>query len=119
MKKSAFILVLFLASFSMYGQKDITGTWNGLLETPNGNLRVDFHITATDDGFSSKMDSPDQNAFGIPVTSTKYENSELTIKLPDFGIEYKGKQTSDDLIEGKFTQMGQVFDFKLKKKKKE
>ena len=89
MKKVALILVMFLASTVLFGQ-DIVGTWNGVLVVSGVQLRVDFHITSTDDGYSAKMDSPDQNAYGIPVTSTVFKDKELTIKLTDHSIEYKG-----------------------------
>jgi hypothetical protein len=106
--------ILLLAGIFMYGQ-DITGTWNGVLEVPGGKLRVDFHITATDDGYTSTMDSPDQGAFGIEVTSTEFEDQQLTIKVTNLGIVYKGTLKEENTVEGTFTQMGQSFDLTLTK----
>jgi hypothetical protein len=60
-KKLSTILVLLLAVCTMYGQ-DIIGTWNGsfTVEGPEGDdtLRIVFHIDATDEGFTSTLDSP-------------------------------------------------------------
>jgi len=105
-------VILLLTGLYMFGQ-DITGTWNGVLVIPGGQLRVDFHITATDDGYTSTMDSPDQGAFGISVTSTEFEDNELTIKMTDLDVLYKGILKAENTVEGTFTQMGQSFDLKL------
>lgn len=113
MKRMIFTtVILLLTGLYMFGQ-DITGTWNGVLVIPGGQLRVDFHITATDDGYTSTMDSPDQGAFGIPVTSTEFEDDELTIKMTDLDVLYKGNLKAENTVEGTFTQMGQSFDLKL------
>ncbi|HER08159.1 MAG TPA: hypothetical protein ENO20_04545 [Bacteroides sp.] len=109
-------IILLLAGICLSGQ-DITGTWNGVLVIPGGQLRVDFHITTMDDGYTSTMDSPDQGAFGIPVTSTEFEDRELTITVTNLGIVYKGTLKEDHTVEGTFTQMGQSFDLTLTKAK--
>ncbi len=118
MKKTALVFIMFLATLSIYGQ-DIIGTWNGVLSVQGTTLRVDFNISSTDDGYTSTMDSPDQSAYGIPVTSTKFKEKELTITVTDLGIVYKGKLNKDNIIEGTFTQMGQAFEMNLTKKKEE
>ncbi len=115
MKTTAIAIIMFLATLSIYGQ-DIIGTWNGVLSVQGTTLRVDFNISSTDDGYISTMDSPDQNAFGIPVTTTEFKNLELSITLTDLGIMYKGKLNKDNIIEGTFTQMGQAFEMNLTKK---
>ena len=117
MKTTAIAIIMFLATVSMHGQ-DIIGTWNGVLNVQGTTLRVDFNISSTDDGYTSTMDSPDQNAFGIPVTTTEFKNSELYITVNDLGITYKGKLNKENIIEGTFTQMGQAFEMNLTKKKK-
>ena len=109
--------VLLIASAALYSQ-DIAGTWNGVLVVPGGELRVDFNITNTDKGYTSTMDSPDQGAYGIPTTTTKFENKELNITVEDLTIVYKAKLNDEGVFKGKFTQMGQVFDMDLIKKKK-
>ena len=69
MKRITSMLVLLLALCTLFGQ-EIPGTWTGKLSTPNGELTVNFNISATDDGYTSTLDSPDQNAYGIPCDST-------------------------------------------------
>lgn len=118
MRKALFLAVISLISVTVSGQ-DISGKWNGLLSVQGTDLRVDFNLTKTDNGYTATLDSPDQNAYGIPVTSVSFKKPDITIVISDIGAEYKGKLTKDDLIEGTFTQMGQAFPMNLKKKKAE
>ena len=80
MKKTILILISVLTTFSMYGQ-DITGKWNGILKVQGVQLRLAFNIVQTDNGYSSTMESPDQGAFGISVSSISYESSILKLEL--------------------------------------
>jgi hypothetical protein len=115
MKKVKLIIILLLAFGALYAQ-DIQGTWNGVLTTPNGRLRVNFNITASEDGFTSTLDSPDQNAYGIPVDSTFFRSPELTIKLASIDLVYIGSLVDGTNIDGTLTQFGQTFELNLKKK---
>lgn len=118
MKTLFFLIVLSLFALSATCQ-DFSGTWKGTLVAPGGQLRINFHITQTDDGYSSTLDSPDQGAFGLPTTSTTVENDEIEIKMDDLMAVYKGKKKSEEQIEGTFTQVGQSFPLTIKKEKKE
>ena len=115
MKKVKILLILLMATCALFGQ-DITGTWSGVLTIPQGELRVNFNITSTDLGYSSTLDSPDQNAFGIPTDTTIYKKPELKITIAQLGAEYEGKWIDDTKIEGTFTQMGQALKLDLTKK---
>ena len=57
MKTIIFLVLAFLNSFSIHAQ-DITGQWNGILKVPGKQLRIVFHISKKDTGYSSTMDSP-------------------------------------------------------------
>lgn len=120
MKKSLFVFGLLIASITMFAQ-DVTGTWNGVLVVPNGQLHIDFHIVAADDGYTATMDSPDQGAYGIPVTLITYEAQEVKITMQDIGLVYTGKLTekNENLIDGTLVQMGQTFEMDLKRKVEE
>ncbi|MFK7812572.1 MAG: alpha/beta hydrolase family protein [Maribacter sp.] len=100
MKKILLILLVCLGFTSTYGQ-DITGQWNGLLKEMN--LRLVIHITQTDDGYSSTLDSPDQGAKGIPVNMTTFENDSLKLEVVNLGVTYAG-QFVDGTFSGIFNQ---------------
>jgi len=118
MKKAILILTAAFCSFFMYSQ-DITGDWNGILKVQGTQMRLVFHITKTDSGYLSTMDSPDQKAFEIPVTSTKFENSILKIEVANLKIEYSGELDAAHKIVGTFKQAGMVLPMDLSKEKVE
>ncbi len=76
-------------------------------------LRIVFNITQTDDGYTSTMDSPDQGAKGIAVTTTTFNSSNLTFELPAMGIIYEGKLQNDTMFVGDFKQAGITFPLTL------
>jgi dipeptidyl aminopeptidase/acylaminoacyl peptidase len=108
MKRLIFLLITGFAAMNIWAQ-DITGYWNGVLKVQNIQLRLAFNIQKTESGYSATMDSPDQGANGIPVTSVSYENSGLKIAIANIGAKYEGVLGDDGNITGTFTQMGQSF----------
>jgi len=115
MKKAALFLLTVLTTLSMYGQ-DITGQWNGSLSVQGIQLRLVFNISKSDKGYTSTMDSPDQGAKGIPVTSTTFENSTLKLEVTNARIAYTG-DLKDNSIVGTFKQGGQSFPMNLSREK--
>jgi pimeloyl-ACP methyl ester carboxylesterase len=111
MKTIFFLLPAFLITFSMSAQ-DITGQWNGALKVQGTQLRIIFHISKTDSGYIATMDSPDQNAKGIPVTSTTFENSKLKLEITNLRFEYDG-EFEGNAIKGTLKQNGQEFPLNL------
>ena len=116
MKRIITFIFIFGVISTVFSQ-DVTGTWNGILKVQGMQLSLVFHVNKTDNGFSSTMDSPDQKAFGIPVTKTNFENSKLTIAITNAGIEYEGVLGTDGIIIGTFKQSGLSFPMNLSKGK--
>ena len=114
MKTFSFLLITLLASISVTAQ-DISGQWNGALKLQGMELRLVLNITKTATGYSSTMDSPDQGANGIPVTTTTFENSILKFAIPNATIDYSGN-FSDDEFTGTFKQNGQEFPLNFSRK---
>ncbi|MFS4493961.1 alpha/beta hydrolase family protein [Maribacter sp. 2308TA10-17] len=102
MKKLILLLFVFTGFTNFYAQ-DITGQWNGVLKEMN--LRLVVHITKTEDGYSSTLDSPDQGAKGIPVAITTFENNTLKLEAANLGITYFGEFV-DGTFNGTFMQSG-------------
>lgn len=97
---------------------DIDGTWTGTLDTGMGKLRVVFHIVNTEDGLIATMDSPDQNAKGIPASSVTRTGSSLKIEAKGIKGVFEGTIAGDlNSIEGKWTQMGNTLPLLLKRSK--
>ena len=99
---------------------DIDGAWAGTLDAGASKLRVVFHITNTEDGLTATMDSPDQNANGLPVTAVSRSGLSLTMELkqiPGSG-RFAGKINKElTEIEGTWTQGGATLPLLLKRVK--
>ncbi|MEO5945268.1 MAG: alpha/beta fold hydrolase [Chitinophagaceae bacterium] len=114
MKKITTLILITLLTSTAFAQ-DITGQWNGVLKVNATQLHVVFNISKSDKGYSSTMDSPDQGANGILVTSTAFENPLLKLAVSNAQIEYKGELKADEII-GTFKQGGQEFPMNLSRK---
>jgi pimeloyl-ACP methyl ester carboxylesterase len=95
-------------------KKGIVGIWQGTLKVGAIELRLAFHIMEKEGKFSSKMDSIDQGAKDIPVNTTEFADSKLTLKIPAAKIVYTGTLQADgDTIKGEFDQgMKMTLDLK-------
>mgnify|MGYP003585068454 CR=1 FL=1 len=114
MKNTSLFLLFFFACLNTFAQ-DATGDWKGVLKVPGAELNLVLHITKTDNGLSATLDSVDQKAFGIPVTTISLENSTLKFTISNLQIEYEGVVGKDQTIIGTFKQMGQPLPLVLKR----
>lgn len=103
--KTFFLLLLIILPTTSMNAQDVTGQWNGVLKIQGTNLRIVFHITKTDSGYTSNMQSPDQGTMTIPVTKTTFENGKLSIEIQNAGINYDGGLKGDSIV-GVFKQGG-------------
>jgi uncharacterized protein len=87
---------------------EIEGAWMGTIEVGGAiKLRVVFHIANSPDGLKASMDSLDQGAKGIPVTSVTLHGAALKIEMKQIDGAYEGKVSADKVtIEGTWTQRG-------------
>jgi len=96
-----FLAIILSGTFSQ--AQDITGQWNGLLSVQGMNLRLVFHIKKSGEGYTSTMDSPDQNATGLPVATTTFDGSKISLAAPQLALLYEGEFKTDS-ITGTFKQ---------------
>jgi pimeloyl-ACP methyl ester carboxylesterase len=97
---------------------EIDGAWMGTLDAGAMKLRVVFHITNTEDGLTATMDSPDQNAKGLPVTSVTRDGASIKLEMKQIGGGYEGKISPDlTTMEGTWTQGGNTLPLVLKRVK--
>jgi pimeloyl-ACP methyl ester carboxylesterase len=104
------ILVLFTilaaATVQAADAQDITGDWQGTLKpAPGAELHLTLHISRGGGGLKASMDSLDQGANGIPISSIALRNSKLTFASDDIQGKYEGTvKTDGSAIEGTWTQ---------------
>lgn len=97
---------------------DIDGDWGGTLDTGMGKLRLVLHITNTDDGLTATMDSLDQNAKGMPVTTITRNGSSLNFEMKVIGGAYAGTINTDlQSFAGTWTQLGKSWPLTFTKLK--
>ena len=97
---------------------DIDGTWEGKVDIGAQTLRVVFHIKTDEDGnLTATMDSPDQNASDIPVTTVKRDGKNLKMEIRGIGAEYEGTiNDAKNKIDGTLRQGGGEFPLVLERK---
>ncbi len=92
-----YALLVAPAAGAAAAQNSIAGDWQGTLEAGGASVRVVLHVTASGDGggYSATMDSPDQGASGIPVSSISLAGSKLTFRVDKVNGSFEG-QVADD-----------------------
>lgn len=84
----------------------VAGDWEGALDTGAGQLRLVLHLTAGAGGaWAATLDSVDQGAMGIPVSSVSLKGGKLNLTVDAVHGEYEGTVNTDaSAIEGTWTQ---------------
>ena len=76
--------------------QDITGDWNGTLHVNGAELRLVLHLSKNPDGsWKATLDSVDQGANGIPVSSATLTDSKLSLDVQAVHGTYQGKVNAD------------------------
>lgn len=96
---------------------DLQGYWKGTLYVGAVQLRVVFKISEAPAGqFSATLDSLDQGARNIPVTSVTYTKPAVEMEVKGVGGYFEGKlDLSSGEIDGKWTQGGKSMDLVLER----
>ena len=105
MKKLLAVSALLFLSAGLAQAQDIAGDWQGTLSA--GGAELVLHITKAPDGsLKATLDSVDQGANGIPVSSISFKDSKLSLGIDAVHGTYEGKATADGkTITGTWTQL--------------
>lgn len=97
---------------------DIDGAWLGALDTGMAKLRFVLHIDNTEDGLTATVDSPDQGANGLPVTSIARNGLLLNFNVRGAGGSFSGRLDPElSVLAGTWTQLDNAFPLTLKRVK--
>ncbi len=89
------------------GGPTLAGDWSGSLKIGAMSLRIVFHVDIAGTGYSATMDSPDQGAKGIPVSSVCLDGNSVSFEVAAVKGRYRGTFTEGgESIEGTWTQSG-------------
>lgn len=116
MKRIWLVAWSMFALLSLSRAQGITGDWQGTLHAGAADLRLVLHITKSDSGsLSATLDSVDQAANGIPVSSITFKDSKLSLGVETVHGAYEGKLSSDGVtISGSWSQ-GQPLPLEFKR----
>jgi RNA polymerase sigma factor (sigma-70 family) len=87
---------------------DLQGYWKGTLKVGRTSLQLVFKLSEPDDGkYIAELDSIDQNASGIVVSSVTYDKPDVQMDVGELGGGFEGTVSSDDAqIAGTWKQNG-------------
>jgi uncharacterized protein len=115
MKRTWLLACSLVVLIGMSHAQDVTGDWQGTLHAGAADLHLVLHIGKSDNGaLKATLDSVDQAANGIPVSSISLKDSKLSLAVELVHGTYDGKLSSDGAtISGTWSQ-GQALplDFK-------
>ena len=94
--------------------QDLNGAWRGTLCVGPMSLNVVLNLEQTEQGLTATLDSPDQNAKGIPATAS-IDGDKLTVNVAMLGAKYVAT-VDDGILDGTFSQSGQSFPLRLTRK---
>jgi pimeloyl-ACP methyl ester carboxylesterase len=93
---------------------EIVGNWQGKLEVMPGNeLTIVFRISEADGGLTAMMDSPDQGATDIHVSSVSYQDKTLVLECNSIRGRYEGTMQENRTIKGTWSQAGRSYELVL------
>lgn len=106
MKKAFLLATLCLCLGGASQAQTIVGDWQGTLHAGPQDLRLILHITQSDDGtLHATLDSVDQGANGIPISSITFKDSKLSFTSDAVHGSYEGTADKDiTSIKGTWTQ---------------
>lgn len=93
------------------------GSWVGSLQIGPSQLRIVFNIARDSTGtLGATLDSPDQGARGIPVSSAALAGDSLKLGVLSIRGGYAGRiENGDSVVTGTWTQGGTSFPLTLKR----
>jgi CubicO group peptidase (beta-lactamase class C family) len=97
-------------------QSQVAGDWQGTLSAGGAQLHLVLHLAAAKDGsLSGSLDSVDQGANGIPITTAALKDSKLSLVIDAVHGTYDGTVNKDATeIDGTWTQ-GQPLELNFKR----
>ncbi len=115
MKKFIGILAVLFFGGAATAQTGLQGTWEGRLSVGTNSLRLVIHIKGEEGVYAATLDSPDQGAKGIPVSSVKRTGDSLYLEVAAAAARLSGKITSDSTLAAQWQQGGAASPIELKK----
>ncbi len=110
MRRLVAALAIVLSTAAAAHAQSVAGDWLGTLNVGPVALRLVLHITTGSDGrLTATLDSIDQGAKGIPVSSIALKDSTLSVAIAVIKGSFEGRVSADgNTIDGTWTQAGSL-----------
>lgn len=96
------------ADYAPRAGSDLQGAWEGTAKVGPVKLRLDLRIAESAAGdFRAELDSVDQGARNLPVTSVTYHKPKVEFELEQIAAVFSGEVNARGEIKGTWSQMGQ------------
>jgi len=103
--KHTLMTIAFVVSAHVACAQNVIGDWQGTLKAGPAELHIRLHVDQGDGGFKATMDSVDQGATGIPVTSFSVKDGKVTFTVDVIRGAYEGTVNGDaTVIDGTWSQ---------------
>lgn len=110
--KFLFLIAAITGFHAAAGNQWYECSWSGNLDVMGVKLTINFNFTSAGDGdIKCTLDSPSQNAFGIPCTKVAVSHNAdntsgdtIDVSIDALRASYRGVMRSDSVIDGKFKQ---------------
>ncbi len=100
------ISTLFLCSSFYCSSQSFSGAWYANLDVMGQKLSLVLHLSDSNNVWRGTLDSPDQNAFGIEMSSVNINGRTLQFTIDRIGVNYLGNLNDSNQINGQFKQGG-------------
>ncbi len=96
----------------------LLGDWYGILEGPNGKLRLAFHFSKDGDSFQCSLDSVDQGTTKLPATKVAIDGAKITAAFAALDGKLEAEANADATeLASTWTQRGRSLPLKLTRTK--
>lgn len=94
----------------------LAGKWEGTLESMGSALHLVFNLANKDGSAAGTIDSPDQGAMGLPMTTITVSEDTIKITVQIVSGSYSGKLSENGtVLTGEWSQAGNTLPLVLKK----
>lgn len=120
--KNTIAVLLWLGLFVMptkllAQQHPMEGTWSGKVTVEGQVMGLVLHLEQQINVWKGKMDSPDQNVYGIPVDKVLVKGDTLFFEIASIQFKYLGVYNAAyNIISGSLAQYGYNFELKFEHK---
>ncbi|MEY3049783.1 MAG: hypothetical protein RL365_1821 [Bacteroidota bacterium] len=98
------LFALFAIFNAVFWGQSLSGNWYGTLDVMGQKLPLVIHLADSAEVWKGTLDSPKQNAFGIPMSSIEVKGKKIAFSIDKLNASYQGTLSDALVIAGDFKQ---------------